>query len=947
MTISTKSDSSTRSHKKQSKERDTSIASFGMPAPTAQNAGQRSGFIENLKFFFATATQNWDHSSNVKRFELPTGEAISCILWSDHFFISGTDIVRSLTFRFHAFGRPVTNPKKFEEGVFSDLRNLKPGTDARLEEPKSELLDMLYKNNCIRTQKKQKVFFWFSVPHDRLFLDALERDLKREKMGMEPTSTAVAEPASSISLDTTQELFDQLRKNMSISAAATAQALKDELGNPTPLSSVSMNSLASSDGSFSSDQLMSPTDSQIINPVFVQDEEMDSSWMWTSSRPPNCSPTIMEPASRASTMLTSRRSRVNSVPANLGQQQQLQFAAHHHHHRLSHASSYLTPSASRSRSRHRTSSASSMMSSPDNMLCMFDDHQSTAFSEISKSTMSKPKPNSASASCKSFGQELVDGVDQLDIASPRRGVQHSSVISSKSLDANAIKKTKAIFGNLSLFEGSPSYKQRRRRAASMSSSALQQAHTMQHAMGTGGPDRIRRHANCHTRTTSSNNTMGHSMGHPPTTSRLALAAAAAGFGNKRTGPMPSMNAKIMQSNSCHPLVSRSGKKATTDKKEETDCGVYTCSVEGCNRLFRRLEHLDRHLNLHQNEQLFVCSMCGKRFPCSDALTQHYKTHDTAQNELSHADHGNDGDDSSMDDFNPNNGVNTNYTTTAAAVAAAATAAPALFAQQQQQQQHHQQQQQPSTEFYSPRHSFDSCHSRTSAVSVSSSLCSSSRCSTLSPTLDLDFEMPSATMATEPTTMPTTTTTTTTTTATTTALTTTGLHDEFLPTWCATNDNHGYQGNGAPSFTTHLHPMELFSRGMMTNMEDDFSSSSSSSPTSVLQSQQQTMIHGHLYEPLFTGYDLTDKMMQDPIRQPSLTLLSAFKPEFVQEDLSQPPNSDFSHLMNHGCLLDNAMLTTATFNPMSDYNIYDPYNFPQDINYAPSCIAPSDVSMTFY
>lgn len=28
----------------------------------------------------------------------------------------------------------------------------------------------------------------FSVPHDRLFLDALERDLKREKMGQEPTT---------------------------------------------------------------------------------------------------------------------------------------------------------------------------------------------------------------------------------------------------------------------------------------------------------------------------------------------------------------------------------------------------------------------------------------------------------------------------------------------------------------------------------------------------------------------------------------------------------------------------------------------------------------------------------------------------------------------------------------------------------------------------------------
>lgn len=42
------------------------------------------------------------------------------------FHITGTDIVRALAYRFEAFGRPVRNVKKFEEGIFSDLRNLKP-----------------------------------------------------------------------------------------------------------------------------------------------------------------------------------------------------------------------------------------------------------------------------------------------------------------------------------------------------------------------------------------------------------------------------------------------------------------------------------------------------------------------------------------------------------------------------------------------------------------------------------------------------------------------------------------------------------------------------------------------------------------------------------------------------------------------------------------------------
>ncbi len=155
---------------------------------------------------------DWQPDQYIRRFLLPTGEYVSCVLWNNLFHISGTDIVRCLSFRFQAFGRPVKNSKKFEEGIFSDLRNLKSGTDASLEEPKSPFLDFLYKNNCIRTQKKQKVFYWYSVPHDRLFLDALERDLKREKMGQEATTVAVSEPALSFQYDSSQSLYEQLTK---------------------------------------------------------------------------------------------------------------------------------------------------------------------------------------------------------------------------------------------------------------------------------------------------------------------------------------------------------------------------------------------------------------------------------------------------------------------------------------------------------------------------------------------------------------------------------------------------------------------------------------------------------------------------------------------------------------------------------------------------------------
>ncbi|KAI0830052.1 hypothetical protein BC628DRAFT_1416390 [Trametes gibbosa] len=197
--------------------------------------------LDRLKFFLATAPSRWNsdpsssssaglpfnpgmagmgvpaghpHSAHpaLNRFLLPNQEYVSCVLWGGLYHITGTDIVRALVFRFEAFGRPVRNMKKFEEGVFSDLRNLKPGVDACLEEPKSPFLDLLFKYQCIRTQKKQKVFYWFSVPHDRLFLDALERDLKREKMGHEPTTVVVGEPALSFSYDPKRSLYEQFSK---------------------------------------------------------------------------------------------------------------------------------------------------------------------------------------------------------------------------------------------------------------------------------------------------------------------------------------------------------------------------------------------------------------------------------------------------------------------------------------------------------------------------------------------------------------------------------------------------------------------------------------------------------------------------------------------------------------------------------------------------------------
>ncbi|KAJ7500776.1 STE12-like C2H2 type Zn-finger transcription factor [Mycena galericulata] len=332
--------------------------------PLTPHEAERLAYLDRLKFFLATAPSRWDEEDAggglhppshlhphahpagaitptshpaLNRFLLPSQEYVSCVLWNGLYHITGTDIVRALVFRFEAFARPVRNMKKFEEGVFSDLRNLKPGADACLEEPKgvlcvlsgsgvegcctlfslargdvprywamgrlaarwrgvmaaamsrcvgdlrvacqrlgraflftraqpgrgghtrtmrpglvsrfallpgpiparrfsagfrlaeelrwialasasrwcqgSPFLDLLFKYQCIRTQKKQKVFYWFSVPHDRLFLDALERDLKRERMGQESTTQVTGEPALSFVYDGKKSLYEQFVLN--------------------------------------------------------------------------------------------------------------------------------------------------------------------------------------------------------------------------------------------------------------------------------------------------------------------------------------------------------------------------------------------------------------------------------------------------------------------------------------------------------------------------------------------------------------------------------------------------------------------------------------------------------------------------------------------------------------------------------------------------------------
>ena len=156
--------------------------------PKENSAQVTTSFSEldpDLYDFLGNGPKDISAVSPIKKYVLKNGDVLHCIYNNNHYYITGTDIVKLILWKFSAANISINSLKKLEEGVFSDLMNLKPGVDATLENPRSVFLEFLYKHGCIRTQKKQKVFYWYSVAHDTLFNDAVEREMRRDTINYE------------------------------------------------------------------------------------------------------------------------------------------------------------------------------------------------------------------------------------------------------------------------------------------------------------------------------------------------------------------------------------------------------------------------------------------------------------------------------------------------------------------------------------------------------------------------------------------------------------------------------------------------------------------------------------------------------------------------------------------------------------------------------------------
>lgn len=137
------------------------------------------GTKDPISWFVETAYQEWSASLAARYLELSNKSRIACVAWDGEFYISGTDILKIVQFRLRQAGIRDADPRKIERGIISTLRGLRPGRSSILLESRDPLMSRLDALGCIKTRKRQKVFLWDAVDHQRLFQDALARELRR------------------------------------------------------------------------------------------------------------------------------------------------------------------------------------------------------------------------------------------------------------------------------------------------------------------------------------------------------------------------------------------------------------------------------------------------------------------------------------------------------------------------------------------------------------------------------------------------------------------------------------------------------------------------------------------------------------------------------------------------------------------------------------------------
>ncbi|KAI8381363.1 uncharacterized protein BYT42DRAFT_566278 [Radiomyces spectabilis] len=115
-----------------------------------------------------------------------------------------------------------------------------------------------------------------------------------------------------------------------------------------------------------------------------------------------------------------------------------------------------------------------------------------------------------------------------------------------------------------------------------------------------------------------------------------------------------------------PSNPRRSSSASSTSSSNSQQKSHVCPVPACQRRFKRLEHLKRHMRIHTLERPFACSFpnCHKTFSRSDNLSQHMKTHQRVEDRRRRQ--------QQQNEYSPNQNGNSMNAAAAAAAAAAAS-----------------------------------------------------------------------------------------------------------------------------------------------------------------------------------------------------------------------------------------------------------------------------------
>ena len=383
----------------------------------------------------------------------------------------------------------------------------------------------------------------FSVPHDRLFLDALERDLKREKMSMEPTTQITGEPAMSFTYDSKRTLYEQFSR-----ASEPERGRSSRGGNGRGGDRVGGNS--SSSASLSNDE--SDNDS-------IMTDESDV----TGSEAEYQTDEDYVPGS-GGVRRTARRDRKKVGPNNA--------------HLLYIAGGLFEGSPTYKQRKKKNTRGTGSISGGSGLRRG------------------------------SIAEDMYEGDHSRETSLTRGGDEYSR---SDSVGGGGLSAADLFL--------------KQARGELVPADGVVRKPKMQDPLGGTGsgdvgvyysrghhPEEYHPQERQGSFDSSSSDAFGSSPsstnGHHPSHSNGGISLPP---GQKLITPSPNATGLAQ-----YEAISADGKVR-----------AFVCPLFSCGRLFKRMEHLKRHLRTHTMERPYSCTMCTKRFSRSDNLTQHLRTHD--------------------------------------------------------------------------------------------------------------------------------------------------------------------------------------------------------------------------------------------------------------------------------------------------------------------------------